>query len=64
MIDFGDTFNPKLIFGACSRHILHAVHASMFFDIKDAASIAIIGAADGPTSIVVAQSSARNISAR
>ena len=28
--------------------------ASMFFDIKDAASIAIIGAADGPTSIFVA----------
>ena len=27
----------------------------MFFDVKDAASIAIIGAADGPTSIVVAQ---------
>ena len=27
----------------------------MFFDLKDAASIAIIGAADGPTSIVVAQ---------
>ena len=27
----------------------------MFFDINDAASIAIIGAADGPTSIVVAQ---------
>ena len=27
----------------------------MFFDINDAASIAIIGAADGPTAIVVAQ---------
>ena len=27
----------------------------MFFDVNDAASIAIIGAADGPTSIVVAQ---------
>lgn len=29
--------------------------AGMFFDAKDAASIAIIGAADGPTAIVVAQ---------
>ena len=27
----------------------------MGFDLHDAASIAIIGAADGPTSIVVAQ---------
>ena len=29
--------------------------AGMFFDLQDAASIAIIGAADGPTAIVVAQ---------
>ena len=59
MIDFGPLLSsPKLmIFGAAAQFgiIFTLCTASMFFDIKDAASIAIIGAADGPTSIVVAQ---------
>ncbi len=58
MIDFGPLLsNPKLmIFGAASQFgiFFTLCMASMFFDIKDAASIAIIGAADGPTSIFVA----------
>ena len=59
MIDFGPILsNPKLmIFGAAAQFgiFFTLCLASMFFDINDAASIAIIGAADGPTSIVVAQ---------
>ena len=59
MIDFGPLIsNPKLMFfGAAAQFgiFLTLCVASMFFDMKDAASIAIIGAADGPTSIVVAQ---------
>lgn len=59
MIDFGPVLtNPKLmIFGAAAQFgiFFTLCTASMFFDINDAASIAIIGAADGPTSIVVAQ---------
>lgn len=59
MIDFGPLLsNPKLmIFGAAAQFgiFFTLCAASMFFDINDAASIAIIGAADGPTSIVVAQ---------
>lgn len=58
MIDFGPLLsNPKLmIFGAASQLgiFFTLCMASMFFDIKDAAAIAIIGAADGPTSIFVA----------
>ena len=58
MIDFGPLLsNPKLmIFGAAAQFgiFFTLCAASMFFDLKDAASIAIIGAADGPTSIVVA----------
>ncbi len=58
MIDFGPLLsNPKLmIFGAASQFgiFFTLCMASMFFDIKDAASIAVIGAADGPTSIFVA----------
>ena len=58
MIDFGPLLsNPKLmIFGAAAQFgiFFTLCLASMFFDINDAASIAIIGAADGPTSIVVA----------
>ena len=58
MIDFGPLLsNPKLmIFGAAAQFgiFFTLCMASMFFDINDAASIAIIGAADGPTSIVVA----------
>ncbi len=59
MIDFGPLLtNPKLmLFGAAAQFgiFFTLCLASMFFDINDAASIAIIGAADGPTSIVVAQ---------
>jgi len=59
MIDFGPLLsNPKLmIFGAAAQFgiFFTLCLASVFFDINDAASIAIIGAADGPTSIVVAQ---------
>ncbi len=59
MIDFGPLLsNPKLmIFGAAAQFGIFFTFctASIFFpEIKDAASIAIIGAADGPTSIVVA----------
>ena len=64
MIDFGPLLsNPKLmIFGAAAQFgiFFTLCMASMFFDINDAASIAIIGAADGPTSIVVAQKLASN----
>lgn len=59
MIDFKPVLsNPKLmIFGGAAQFgiFFTLCLASMFFDINDAASIAIIGAADGPTSIVVAQ---------
>ncbi len=59
MIDFGPLLsNPKLmIFGAAAQFgiFFTLCLASMFFGENDAASIAIIGAADGPTSIVVAQ---------
>ena len=58
MIDFGPILtNPKLmIFGAAAQFgiFFTLCMASMFFETNDAASIAIIGAADGPTSIVVA----------
>ncbi len=58
MIDFGPILsNPKLmIFGAAAQFgiFFTLCMASMFFDINDAASISIIGAADGPTSIVIA----------
>lgn len=59
MIDFGPLLsNPKLmIFGAAAQFGIFftlSLAAALGFDIKDAASIAIIGAADGPTSIFVA----------
>ncbi len=58
MIDFTPVLtSPKLmIFGAAAQFgiFFTLCLASMFFYINDAASIAIIGAADGPTSIVVA----------
>jgi len=58
MIDFGPLLsNPKLmIFGAAAQFgiFFTLCLASMFFDINDAASIAIIGAADGPPAISVA----------
>ncbi len=60
MIDFEPLLtNPKLmIFGAAAQF---GIFFTMFlatvcgFELKDAASIAIIGAADGPTSIFVAK---------
>ncbi len=59
MIDFGPLLsNPKLmLFGAAAQFgiFFTLCMASVFFpESKDAASIAIIGAADGPTSIAVA----------
>ena len=59
MIDFGPLLsNPKLmIFGAAAQFgifFTFFVASLCGFDIRDSASIAIIGAADGPTSIVVA----------
>jgi len=59
MIDFGPLLsNPMLmIFGAAAQFgIFFTLSLASFlgFDLKDAASIAIIGAADGPTSIFVA----------
>ncbi len=59
MIDFGPLLsNPKLmLFGAAAQFgIFFTVSmASLFgFDIRNAVSIGIIGAADGPTSIFVA----------
>ncbi len=60
MIDFGPLLtNPKLmIFGAAAQFGIFftlCVAAIFFPEVKDAASIGIIGAADGPTAIVVAQ---------
>ena len=59
MIDFGPILsNPKLmIFGAAAQFGIFLTFslASIFFDLPDAASIGIIGAADGPTAIVVSQ---------
>ena len=65
MIDFGPLLNnPMLmIFGAAAQFgiFFTLCTASIFFpDIKDAASISIIGAADGPTSIVVANALGSN----
>ena len=59
MIDFQPLLtNPKLmIFGAAAQFGIFftlAVASLMGYEIQDAASIAIIGAADGPTSIFVA----------
>ena len=60
MIDFGPLLsNPKLLlFGAAAQFGIFFTlsMARLFgFELNDAASIAIIGAADGPTSIVVAK---------
>lgn len=59
MIDFEPLLsNPKLmIFGAAAQFgifITFSLASLLGFDMKDAASIGIIGAADGPTSIFVA----------
>lgn len=60
MIDFGPLLsNPKMfLFGAAAQlgiFLTVIIAAFLGFDIKDAASIGIIGAADGPTSILVSQ---------
>ncbi|MDC7247880.1 MAG: sodium ion-translocating decarboxylase subunit beta [Sphaerochaetaceae bacterium] len=60
MIDFGPLLsNPKLIlFGAAAQFGIFAtitIAALIGFPLHDAASIGIIGAADGPTSILVSQ---------
>ncbi len=59
MIDFGPLLsNPKmLLFGAAAQFGIFFTYfvAGLFFDVKDAASIGIIGAADGPTAIVVSR---------
>ncbi|MFA7674320.1 MAG: sodium ion-translocating decarboxylase subunit beta [Clostridia bacterium] len=59
MIDFGPLLtNPKmLLFGAAAQFGIFftiSLAALLGFDLRDAASIGIIGAADGPTSIFVA----------
>ena len=60
MIDFGPLLsNPKMfLFGAAAQFgIFFTICLAIVFgfDLKDAASIGIIGAADGPTSILVSQ---------
>jgi len=60
MIDFGPLLsNPKMfLFGAAAQFgifFVIAIAVLFGYDLKDAASIGIIGAADGPTSILVSQ---------
>ncbi len=60
MIDFGPLLsNPKMfLFGAAAQFGIFftiVVAAMLGFELNDAASIGIIGAADGPTSILVSQ---------
>lgn len=60
MIDFGPLLSKPVmfLFGAAAQlGIFVAILAACLlgFDLKDAASIGIIGAADGPTSILVSQ---------
>ena len=60
MIDFGPLLsNPRLFLcGAAAQagiFLTIILAASLGFDLKDAASIGIIGAADGPTSLLVSQ---------
>lgn len=60
MIDFGPLLaNPKMmLFGAAAQFgIFFTLSLARFFgfSLEDAASVAIIGAADGPTSIFVSQ---------
>ena len=60
MIDFGPLLaRPKMfLFGAAAQFGIFAaivVAVLLGFDLKDAASIGMIGAADGPTSILVSQ---------
>lgn len=59
MIDFGPLLsNPKMfLFGAAAQFGIFFVilAAAPFFELRDAASIGIIGAADGPTAILVSR---------
>lgn len=60
MIDFGPLLSQPImfLFGAAAQFGIFfalAVAVLLGFDLKDAASIGIIGAADGPTSILVSQ---------
>ncbi|ERL19533.1 TPA: sodium ion-translocating decarboxylase subunit beta [Streptococcus pyogenes] len=65
MIDFGPLLqNPfMLLFGAAAQFGIFFVVVAVLagFDIKEAASIGIIGAADGPTSIFVANQLAKDL---
>ena len=58
MIDFGPLLEKPwlMLFGAAAQFGIFFTFAlaGLFFDLPDAASIAIIGAADGPTAIFVA----------
>ena len=58
MIDFGPLLEKPwlMLFGAAAQFgiFFTLLLAGFFFDLKDAASIAVIGAADGPTAIFVA----------
>ena len=65
MIDFGPLLaNPKLFLcGAAAQagiFLTIIIACALGFDLKDAASIGIIGAADGPTSILVSQTLGSN----
>ena len=65
MIDFGPLLaNPKLFLcGAAAQagiFLTIIIASALGFDMKDAASIGIIGAADGPTSILVSQTLGSN----
>ena len=60
MIDFGPLLSQPVLFlfGAAAQFGIFAailIACIMGFDLKDAASIGIIGAADGPTAILVSQ---------
>ena len=60
MIDFGPLLSQPVLFlfGAAAQFGIFAailIACLLGFDLKDAASIGIIGAADGPTSILVSQ---------
>ena len=60
MIDFGPLLSQPVmfLFGAAAQFGIFfalCIASLMGFDLKDAASIGIIGAADGPTSILVSQ---------
>ena len=66
MIDFSPLFQRPilLLFGAAAQFgifMTMVLATLMGFDIKQAASIGIIGAADGPTSIIVATQMSRDL---